>query len=55
MLFRSERVGGREGTYQVSADDFAENLPFEDEALMRIASGGDITINLSDTQIEVIA
>ena len=44
-----------ERTYQVSADDFAENLPFEEEALMRIASGGDITINLSDTQIEVIA
>ena len=44
-----------ERTYKVSADDFAENLPFEEEALMRIASGGDITINLSDTQIEVIA
>ena len=44
-----------ERTYQVSRDDFAENLPFEEEALMRIASGGDITINLSDTQIEVIA
>ena len=44
-----------ERTYQVSADDFAENLPFEEEALMRIASGGDITINLNDTQIEVIA
>lgn len=44
-----------ERTYQVSADDFAENLPFEEEALMRIASGGDITINLSDTQMEVIA
>ena len=44
-----------ERTYQVSADDFAENLPFEEDALMRIASGGDITINLSDTQMEVIA
>jgi len=44
-----------ERTYKVSGDDFAENLPFEEEALMRIASGGDITINLSDTQIEVIA
>ena len=42
-------------TYEVSGDDFAENVPFEEEALMRIASGGDITINLSDTQIEVIA
>jgi len=42
-------------TYEVSRDDFAENLPFEEEALMRIASGGDITINLSETQIEVIA
>jgi hypothetical protein len=42
-------------TYEVSRDDFAENLPFEEEALMRIASGGDITINLSETQMEVIA
>jgi len=44
-----------ERTHEVSGDDFAENLPFEEEALMRIASGGDITINLSETQIEVIA
>jgi hypothetical protein len=42
-------------TYEVSRDDFAENIPFEEEALMRIASGGDITINLSETQLEVIA
>ncbi len=42
-------------TYEVSGDDFAENVPFEEDALMRIASGGDITINLSDTQLEVIA
>ena len=42
-------------TYEVSRDDFAENLPFEEEALIRIASGGDITINLSETQMEVIA
>jgi hypothetical protein len=42
-------------TYEVSRDDFAENIPFEEEALMRIASGGDITINLSETQMEVIA
>ena len=44
-----------ERTHEVSGDDFAENLPFEEEALMRIASGGDITINLSETKIEVIA
>ena len=44
-----------ERTHEVSGDDFAENLPFEEEALMRIASGGDITINLSETHIEVIA
>ena len=44
-----------ERTYKVSGDDFAENVPFEEDALMRVASGGDITINLSDTQIEVIA
>ena len=42
-------------TYEVSGDDFAENVPFEEDALMRIASGGDITINLSETQMEVIA
>ena len=44
-----------ERTYEVSRDDFGENIPFEEEALMRIASGGDITINLSETQIEVMA
>lgn len=44
-----------ERTYKVSGDDFAENVPFEEDALMRVASGGDITINLSDTQMEVIA
>lgn len=42
-------------TYEVSRDDFAENVPFEEDALMRIASGGDVTINLSETQLEVIA
>jgi len=50
----SMMIYGKEHT-KSSTDDFAENLPFEEEALMRIASGGDITINLSDTQIEVIA
>ena len=44
-----------ERTYEVSRDDFGESIPFEEGALMRIASGGDITINLSETQIEVIA
>ena len=44
-----------ERTYKVSGDDFAENVPFEEDALMRVASGGDITINLSDTQMEGIA
>ena len=44
-----------ERTYEVSRDDFGESIPFEEEALMRIASGGDITINLSETQIEVTA
>ena len=42
-------------THEVSGDDFAENVPFDEDALMRIASGGDITINLSETQMEVIA
>ena len=44
-----------ERTYEVSRDDFGESIPFEEEALMRIASGGDVTINLSETQLEVIA
>ncbi len=42
-------------THAVSGDDFAENVPFEEDALMRIASGGDVTINLSETQLEIIA
>ena len=44
-----------ERTHEVSGDDFAENVPFDEDALMRIASGGDVTINLSETQMEVIA
>ena len=44
-----------ERTYEVSRDDFGESIPFEEEALMRMASGGNVTINLSETQIEVIA
>ena len=44
-----------ERTYEVSRDDFGESIPFEEEALMRMASGGDVTINLSETQMEVIA
>jgi len=44
-----------ERTHEVSGDDFAENVPFDEDALMRIASGGDVTINLSETQLEVIA
>ena len=44
-----------ERTYQVSGDDFAENIPLDNSALNRLRDGGNLTINLSDTQIEVIA
>jgi len=44
-----------ERTYEVSGDDFAENIPLDNSALNRLRDGGSLTINLSDTQIEVIA
>jgi hypothetical protein len=44
-----------ERTYEVSRDDFAENIPLEEEALMRIASGGNLIINLGEDIFEVIA
>ena len=44
-----------ERTYKVSRDDFAENIPLEEEALMRIASGGNLIINLGEDIFEVIA
>ena len=44
-----------EKTYQVSSDDFAENIYFTDDQLDRIANGGTITIKLSETEYEVVA
>ena len=42
-------------TYEVSGDDFAENIPLDISALNRLRDGGNLTINLSETQMEVIA
>ena len=44
-----------EDTYQVSRDDFAENIYFTDDQLDRIANGGDIDITLTPTSWEVLA
>ena len=44
-----------EKTYQVSRDDFAENIYFTDDELDRIANGGTITVKLSETEYEVVA
>lgn len=44
-----------EKTYQVSRDDFAENIYFTDDQLDRIANGGTITIKLNETEYEVVA
>ena len=42
-------------TYAISRDDFAEFIPFEEEALMRIASGGNVHIRLSEETLEITA
>ena len=42
-------------TYEVSGDDFVENIPLDISALNRLRDGGNLTINLSETQMEVIA
>lgn len=44
-----------EKTYQVSSDDFAENIYFTNDQLDRIANGGTITVKLSETEYEVVA
>ena len=44
-----------EKTYQVSRDDFAENIYLTNSQLDRIANGGTITIKLSEEEYEVIA
>tara|TARA_Y100000592_G_scaffold87921_1_gene143055 strand:- start:277 stop:654 length:378 start_codon:yes stop_codon:yes gene_type:complete len=44
-----------EDTYQVSRDDFADNMYFTDDQLLRIANGGDIDITITPTSYEVRA
>ncbi len=42
-------------SYQVSRDDFADNMYFTDDQLFRIAIGGDINITITPTSYEVRA
>ncbi len=42
-------------THEVSGDDFVEDIPLDISALIRLRDGGNLTINLSETQLEVIA
>ena len=42
-------------SYQVSRDDFADNMYFTDDQLFRIANGGDINITITPTSYEVRA
>jgi len=42
-------------THAVSGDDFAEFIPLEDDQRFRILAGGDITIRLSNTKLEISA
>ena len=44
-----------EKTYEVSRDDFAENIFFSDDQLERIVNGGNVDICLSETELEVRA
>lgn len=44
-----------EKTYQVSRDDFAENIYLTNSQLDRISNGGTLTIILSEKEYEVIA
>ena len=44
-----------EDTYQVSRDDFADNMYFTDDQLERIAGGGDIDITITPNSYEVRA
>ena len=44
-----------EDSYQVSRDDFADNMYFTDDQLERIAGGGDIDITITPTSYEVRA
>ena len=44
-----------EDSYQVSRDDFADNMYFTDDQLERIAGGGDIDITITPDSYEVRA
>tara|TARA_R100000426_G_scaffold16382_1_gene15009 strand:- start:373 stop:765 length:393 start_codon:yes stop_codon:yes gene_type:complete len=44
-----------EDSYQVSRDDFAENIFMTDDQLQRLADGGDIQIKLCEEHYEVLA
>jgi len=44
-----------ERTHEVSGDDFAENVPLDLSQLNRLREGGDLTIKLSPTELEVRA
>ena len=44
-----------EDTYQVSRDDFADNMYFTDDQLQRIVNGGDIDISITPNSYEVRA
>ena len=44
-----------EDSYQVSRDDFADNIPMSDDQLGRIANGGDVEITITPYTYEVRA
>ena len=44
-----------EDSYQVSRDDFAENIYLTDDMLERIAKGGNVDITLTPTSISCMA
>ena len=44
-----------EKTHMVSGDDFAEFIPLELPQVERLKEGGDLTIRISDTEIEIRA
>ena len=44
-----------EKTHMVSGDDFAEFIPLELPQVERLKEGGDLTIRISDTELEIRA
>ena len=44
-----------EKTHAVSGDDFAEFIPLDERQVIRLENGGDMTIRLSETQLEIRA